>query len=61
MISRTFWLNITFSKSKNRNLATLPFQAVSSVSADSVNAPEFVPRFAVGTCLQLDIIVEKDS
>lgn len=34
-------------KSKNRNLATLPFQAVSSVSADSVNAPEFVPRFAV--------------
>ncbi|KAL9556264.1 hypothetical protein PS6_002426 [Mucor atramentarius] len=34
-------------KSKSRNLATLPFQAVSSVSADSVNAPEFVPRFAV--------------
>ncbi|KAG2202075.1 hypothetical protein INT46_002004 [Mucor plumbeus] len=34
-------------KSKNRNLATIPFQAVSSVSADSVNAPEFVPRFAV--------------
>lgn len=46
------------SKSKSRNLATLPFQAVSSVSADSVNAPEFVPRFAVGTCLQLDSIFE---
>lgn len=44
---RNIYLFIKNSLSKLRAQSPA-FQAVSSVSADSVNAPEFVPRFTTG-------------
>lgn len=55
-----FCLCVSSNKSKLRAQSPAFQAAVSSVSADSVNAPEFVPRFTTGKYLVTRFLCEHD-